>query len=911
MRRGTPEHGIAWIIGCKVQVRLRRKLSHSKKSDRSRYKDISGQPHLSPSGAICRSLPPPLVMVVAPRSSNVALARASLLKLAWLLGFVFTLTTSLLVYVAKDLDSTEEAESAFHTKNAVQSIEKNLRTTIKEYAFWGSAYSHLHKTVDHEWAFVRQNLGPTLYSDFGFEGLFVVNAKNQTVYSVVKGTLVSVEATAWLGQPIHMLLDQARAGADSETPATVFFKIDGVPSLVAAAAITPGTDPTVEAEDGPSSVLLFVETFDSARLEAMGGGYGVKGLHISTSDEVHEVSILPLGKDGSGGSLHWTPEKPGQQLLALMLPLIAIAGLLVGLMTWVILRRTTIAAQALDSSYESLKSSQAALSTSEARFRDVVEASSDWIWEIDSTWRFTYISERFEMVTGLSREDWIGASIDELLQTELGTISQLLSAPNRRHNTSIQCNYADIRDHARITQLAARGAVEQGFRGTATDITDEVEAHRRIEYLSRHDALTGLPNRSRMQEFLDGKLKTAPTLDQPLVMLILDLDRFKPVNDLLGYAIGDQVLNEVSRRLGECVRSGDLVARIGGDEFVLILNDVGSPEEVEAACGRLIDSIEQPMILEDHEVFVSASIGIAMAPNDATEAAELLRYADIALYEAKAGGRNTWRFYAFDMNAKIMERRQLENDLRHGIKQGELRLHFQPRFRIADGQMVGAEALVRWQHPERGLISPDSFIPIAEETGLILPLGNWVLTTACERAVSWPESLFVSVNLSSTEFQRGNLIDRVRKVIIETGLEAHRLELEITESVMLEDASGALEVMRELKRLGVRISMDDFGTGYSSLSYLRSFPFDGIKIDRSFVSCLGESDDDKSIINAIVSLGRALSLTVTAEGIETSEHLEVLKSINCDEGQGYFLSRPLDADAFDLLVRANKAAVNV
>jgi diguanylate cyclase (GGDEF)-like protein/PAS domain S-box-containing protein len=589
--------------------------------------------------------------------------------------------------------------------------------------------------------------------------------------------------------------------------------------------------------------------------------------------------------------------------------LIGVAGLLVWLMTWAILRRTTAAAQALDASFASLKSSQAALATSEARFRDVVEASSDWIWEIDREGRFTYLSERFQNVTGLSKDHWLGARMDDLLCTELGSLSQWLSIPNRRSNISVQCRYVDNSGQARITRLSAREIDGLGFRGTATDITEEVAARRRIEYLSQHDALTGLPNRTRLQEFLDGKLKAAPTADQPLVMLSLDLDRFKPVNDLLGHAAGDRVLNEVSRRLGECIRSGDLVARIGGDEFVLILTDVSSQEEVEALCRRLIDSIELPMQIDDQQVFVSASIGIAMAPNDASEAAELLRYADMALYEAKAGGRNTWRFYAGDMNARIIERRRLESDLRFAIKHGELRLHFQPRFRIADGKMVGAEALVRWQHPVRGLISPDTFIPIAEETGLILPLSNWVLNAACESAVHWPKQLFVSVNLSSTEFQRGNLVERVEQTLTEHRLAPERLELEITESVMLEDAVVALDIMRSLKRLGVRLSMDDFGTGYSSLSYLRSFPFDGLKIDRSFVNRLTESEDDQSIIQAIVGLGRALSLTVTAEGIETNEQLELLNAVHCDEGQGYLLSRPLDSDAFNALIGAQRAEV--
>ncbi|HEX8595717.1 MAG TPA: EAL domain-containing protein [Pseudomonas sp.] len=837
-----------------------------------------------------------------PSRSSVALARASLFKFAGLLAAVFLLASGLLTYVAHNLDETEQSESAFYTRKAVQSLEKSLRLTVKDYAFWGDAYKHLHTEVDIDWAFVRQNVGPTLFDDFGFQGLFVVNATDKTVYSVINGTLQTVDITQWLGQSIGAILDRARSGAQDETPVTAFINVGGVPALVAAAAITPGTDPTVTPDDGPASVLIFVDMLDSTKLAAMGKDYGVDGLHMSTSDEVHEASLLPLGENGSGGALHWQPPTPGRHLLGLMLPLIGFAALLVWLMTWAISRRTTVAAQALDSSFASLQSSQLALAISEARFRDVVEASSDWIWEINADWRFTYLSERFETVTGLSREAWIGACLDDLLHTELGAVSHCLSIPNRRPGVSLQCNYVDVRGHARITRLSAREMPGNGFRGTATDVTEEVEARRRIEFLSQHDALTGLPNRTRLQEFLDGKLMAVPTHDQPLVMLSLDLDRFKPVNDLLGHAAGDRVLNEVSHRLAGCVRNGDLVARVGGDEFVLILSDVSSQDEVEQLCRRLIDSIEQPFNIDDQDVFISASIGIAMAPNDASQAAELLRYADMALYEAKAGGRNTWRFYAGDMNARIIERRRLESDLRFAIRNGELRLHFQPRFRIADGQMVGAEALVRWQHPERGLIPPDTFIPIAEETGLILPLSNWVLNTACQCASGWPDELFVSINLSSTEFQRGNLIERIEQTLAETGIDPSRVELEITESVMLDDGPGALEVMSALKGLGVRLSMDDFGTGYSSLSYLRSFPFDGLKIDRSFVNRLGENEDDHSIIRAIVGLGRALSLTVTAEGIETAEQLELLKAVCCDEGQGYFLSVPLDIDRFNALI---------
>jgi diguanylate cyclase (GGDEF)-like protein/PAS domain S-box-containing protein len=830
-----------------------------------------------------------------------------LLKFAGLLASVFILAIALLLYLAHNLNQTERMESDFYAKKAVQSLEKSLKSTVKDYAFWGDAYQHLHTRVDVGWAFEQQNLGPTLYSDFGLQGLFVIGTEGRTVYSVIDGKLTEVSAEEWLQQPIDSLVKAAREGAAKEVPTTMFVSVGGQPILLAAAALTAGTDPTVTMDDGPSSVLIFADILNRDQLEAMGKDYGIDGLHVAMTGDGHLQSILPLGENGSAGELHWKAEQPGNQLLALIVPLIGVAALLVWLMTWAILRRSTAAAQALDSSFASLQTSQAALANSEARFRDVVEASSDWIWEIDLDGRFTYLSERFQSVTGLRRENWLGVDIDDLLSTELGALSQWLSIPNRRSNISVQCSYNDINGNARVTRLSAREMAGAGFRGTATDITEEVESRRRIEYLSQHDALTGLPNRTRLQQFLDGKLKAAPTAEQPLVMLSLDLDRFKPVNDLLGHAAGDRVLNEVSRRLGDCIRSGDLVARIGGDEFVLILTDVSSQDEVEALSRRLIDSIEQPMQIDDQEVFVSASIGIAMAPNDATEAAELLRYADMALYEAKAAGRNTWRFYAGDMNERIIERRRLESDLRYAIKHGELRLHFQPRFRVADGQMVGAEALVRWQHPVRGLISPDTFIPMAEETGLILPLSNWVLNAACEFAAQWPPALFVSVNLSSTEFQRGNLVERVQHTLTERGFDPARLELEITESVMLDDAAGALDIMRALKRLGVRLSMDDFGTGYSSLSYLRTFPFDGLKIDRSFISRLSESEDDQSIIHAIVGLGRALSLTVTAEGIETQGQLDLLKSVSCDEGQGYFLSRPLDEAAFDSLI--NEIAV--
>ena len=362
------------------------------------------------------------------------------------------------------------------------------------------------------------------------------------------------------------------------------------------------------------------------------------------------------------------------------------------------------------------------------------------------------------------------------------------------------------------------------------------------------------------------------------------------------------MLGEVSQRLRFALREGDLVARMGNDEFILIVSGISSQEEVERLCTRLIAGIEQPFEIDHHSIFIGASIGVAMAPADATQADELLRFADIALYEAKSAGHSAWCFYASDMNERVVERRQLENDLRQALAGDELRLLLQPRYSVGRQRMVAAEALVRWQHPQRGLLGPDSFIGIAESTGLIVPLSAWVLRTACVEALSWNEALIVSVNLSPVEFRRGQLVEQIRTVLEETGLPPGRLELELTESVMLEDAEGALALMQELKGLGVRLSMDDFGTGYSSLSYLRSFPFDGLKIDRSFMTDLPASPDSQAIIQAIIGLGRALALTVTAEGVETQEQLELLRQYGCDEAQGYFLNRPMPPDALRRLL---------
>lgn len=422
------------------------------------------------------------------------------------------------------------------------------------------------------------------------------------------------------------------------------------------------------------------------------------------------------------------------------------------------------------------------------------------------------------------------------------------------------------------------------------------DAHERMKHLALHDMATGLPNRASLAAYIADNL---PPKRGSLAILSIDLDRFKHVNDTLGHGAGDFVLAEVGRRVRKLLREGDLVARVGGDEFVVAVADL-TLAEIEEICRRLLHDLYAPLQFEGQDIAIGASIGVAVAPSDATTAEELLRLADIALYESKAGGRGTFRFFAPEMNELVAMRRTLERDLRRALVGGEFVVHYQPRFDTDTMIIRSAEALVRWQHPVRGLIAPMEFIPLAEENGMIVPLGEWVLRTACKAALGWG-TIGVSVNVSPAQIRAGNLVAIVGEVLADTGLPAAMLELEITEGVLLENTERARATLLELKALGVTLAMDDFGTGYSSLGYLRSFPFDRLKIDKQFIADMG-AQDSRAIVQSILGLGKALGMAVTAEGVETAEQLLLLQGDACDEVQGYYTARPLPAEEFSLLL---------
>ncbi|MBU2641163.1 MAG: EAL domain-containing protein [Gammaproteobacteria bacterium] len=430
------------------------------------------------------------------------------------------------------------------------------------------------------------------------------------------------------------------------------------------------------------------------------------------------------------------------------------------------------------------------------------------------------------------------------------------------------------------------------------DITERKAATEHIQHLAHHDALTDLPNRSLLHERLTQAILLAQRKNEALAVMFLDLDRFKHVNDSLGHQVGDRLLVEVARRLQTCVRASDTLARLGGDEFVLVLADVTGTHDATHAVQKMFAVLQQPFLLEGRELTITPSIGISLFPEDGRNADELIRNADAAMYQAKEAGRSTFHFYTADMNARALDLLALEAALRRALERNELVLFYQPKIELASGRMIGVEALIRWQHPEWGLVSPARFIPLAEETGLILPIGEWALREACQQAAAWRaqgQTLTVAVNLAARQFRQPALAARVAAILAETGLDAAALELEITESAMMHDPQQVTATLSELKRIGVRIAIDDFGTGYSSLGYLKLFPVDVLKIDQTFIRDAPTHSRDAAIVRVIIEMARALELQVVAEGVETAAHLDFVQAMGCDLAQGYLFAKPMPA----------------
>ncbi len=559
-----------------------------------------------------------------------------------------------------------------------------------------------------------------------------------------------------------------------------------------------------------------------------------------------------------------------------------------------------------------IKRAEEALKESEAQFRTLADTVAAATFIFQET-KMCYVNPAAEAVTGYTQDELLAMDFWDIIHSdfqdlvkERGLARQQGGDVPARYEVKIVTKSGEER-WVDFTAGAIEFEGKPAVLGTAFDITERRRAEETIKHLAYHDGLTDLPNRSLFEDRLAVALAQARRKKQMSAVMFLDLDRFKVVNDTVGHALGDRLLQGVAERLMGLVRDGDTVARVGGDEFTLLLPDVAGPEDTVEVAERILDALRQPWVLNGHEFRITTSIGIAMYPNDGEDVESLLRNADTAMYRAKDGGRDNYKLYTPTMNARIAERLALENSLRHGLERGEFVVYYQPQVDISSGRIVGMEALVRWQHPERGLISPAEFIPVAEETGLIVPLGAWVLRTACAQNTAWQEAgvppMRMAVNLSARQFQLRDLIDTVAQVLEETGLDPQFLQLEITEGVAMQDVEFTVMMLRELREMGVQIAMDDFGTGHSSLSYLKRFPINILRIDQSFVRDLTVDPDDASIASTVIMMAHNLKLKVIAEGVETEDQLAFLRERKCDEMQGYLFSKPAPAEAFEAMLR--------
>jgi diguanylate cyclase (GGDEF)-like protein len=563
-----------------------------------------------------------------------------------------------------------------------------------------------------------------------------------------------------------------------------------------------------------------------------------------------------------------------------------------------------------------LKEQEDRLTETNLRLDAALDNMSQGLCLYDSQHRLMVVNRRYSEIYGLPAGAIVpGMSAQDVLRVSLAAgnhpgsdLAALLRQENEAHRGGTWHTRFQELANGRTVSIDRRETADGGFVATYEDVTERRRAEARIAFLAHHDTVTGLPNREALGQQIDMAVAQAGR-DAGFAVFAIDLDDFRPVNETLGHGVGDELLAAVGARLTACVREVDCVARLGADEFIVVQRGVDRPEEAAILARRIIEVLSAPYSLSSHEISVGLTVGITLAPGDGATCEKLLKNAEVALDRGKTEARGSFRFFEPEMDARLQARRMLERDLRDALAREAFEVYYQPIYSLDIDRICGFEALLRWDHPSRGFVSPAEFIPIAEELGLIVPLGEWVLRRACEEAARWPDGLKVAVNVSAVQFTSASLVTAVREALRRTGLPGRRLELEITEAVRVAKPGATTAILHSLKALGVRVSMDDFGTGYSSLSYLRSFPFDKIKIDQSFVRDLCLKDGTDFIVRAVIGLGTSLGMTTTAEGVETEAQLAHLRAEGCDEVQGYLISRPVPVSQVgEVIQRWNGAA---
>ena len=556
-----------------------------------------------------------------------------------------------------------------------------------------------------------------------------------------------------------------------------------------------------------------------------------------------------------------------------------------------------------------------AIRQGEEKYRTILESIQEGYFEVDLNGKFTFCNDSMSRLTGHSKEELLGMNHKQFTNEE--TAKEVFQAFDNVYTTGepskgfdwqiIRKNGVEGYIEASVSLQKDSSGKPTGFKGMIRDITERKRTEQQINYMATHDTLTGLPNRLMFSQLLNQAIRSAQRHRKQLAVLFIDLDRFKAINDSLGHEAGDRLLKEMAKRFKKSLRAVDVVGRLGGDEFVIFIEEVEEFRQVEIVAHKLLSSAIKPMVLQGEECRVTASIGISIYPGNGTDEQTLIKNADMAMYFAKEEGRNNYQFYSKDIQSLSNKRLSIETNLRRALERNELSLKYQAKVHFKTGAITGVEALLRWKNPSLGLITPTQFIPVAEETGLIVPIGRWVMKTACAQNVAWQRQglppVCMAVNLSLRQIMDDKLLEDIKAALDDSGMAPNLLELEITESMVMHNPARLIAVLTNIKKMGVRLAIDDFGTGYSSLAQIKHFPIDTLKVDRSFIRNLPQDSENKAITEAIITMGKTLKLTVVAEGVETQEQKDFLRDHICDEMQGFYFSKPIAPDQFADLLR--------
>jgi diguanylate cyclase (GGDEF)-like protein len=791
--------------------------------------------------------------------------------------------------MANEVNSIENRITGRSASAAVQALLRRLGDSNQDYGQWDEAVQNLYGAVNTDWA--SDNIGDSTTVPILFDTAYLIDEDGNRRLAYRLGHAVSVPPKEAFGPSLKPMI--AALPRDGRKYAVRTGIVRGTWGL-AAVAVGPVVPLSPNYKDPPAHprYLVLAKALDDQEVQRLGEDFLIDGLRLVNWYAANPLKINltdPLGT--VVGALVWSPGHLGSDAHArvslAVLTSLALVGLTIvlllasGVGAWIEVQRRELL---LDTAFNNMAQglcmfdAEQRLVTFNLRFPEIFGIPADAIKP-----RMP-LSEVMELARPQGKD----------LNATVETQQRLLANPA---SGAAITTLAD----GRVISIIHRPTSDGGFVATFEDATERILAEERVKHLAHHDPLTDLPNRVAFHERMS-TLLTRPRRSQSIAVLSIDLDHFKSVNDTLGHSVGDLLLQAAAVRMQTCARSEDIVARLGGDEFAMVQVAVANADDVSAMARRLIDVVGAPYDIGGYQIVTGVSVGIAMAPADGNEPQALMKNADLALYRAKEDGGGTCRFFESGMDLRMQARRSLELDLRKAVVNNELEVYYQPIIDVSSRRVTACEALVRWHHPTRGLLPPLEFIPLAEETGLVVPIGEEVLTRACNQAMRWPQHVNIAVNLSPTQFKSKNLLSSIVGALRRSGLPPSRLELEITELVLLQKQESALEILRNIHSLGIKIAIDDFGTGYSSLGYLRSFPFDKIKIGASFIRDLPHEEDSLAIVRAVVGLSSSLGAITTAEGVETDEQLRSLKAEGCDEFQGHLFSAARPAAEIEALL---------